>query len=135
MSNAVFLPLVSSLVFACLGRRLVSAIGFNFCDIVDKGIHTPEHLKARHLPLHHDPGEWIQRIPAQSTHSRKPDETYNIIEACSTGPYLELFARGTRKGWTAWGNQADAYEPTWKTYANHSASERQKKKAATLFDV
>src|SRR5437762_3396072 len=26
-------------------------------------------------------------------HSRKPDELYDIIEACSPGPYLELFAR------------------------------------------
>jgi N6-adenosine-specific RNA methylase IME4 len=41
-------------------------------------------------------------------HSRKPDEQYEIIEACSPGPFLELFARGTRKGWTAWGDQADA---------------------------
>lgn len=55
-------------------------------------------------------------------HSRKPDEAYEIIEACSPGPYLELFARGTRPGWTGWGNQAEAYEPTWATYANHSAS-------------
>ena len=54
-------------------------------------------------------------------HSRKPDEQYEIIEACSPGPFLELFARGTRKGWATWGNQADeAYRPTWKTYANHS---------------
>jgi N6-adenosine-specific RNA methylase IME4 len=50
-------------------------------------------------------------------HSRKPDEQYAIIEACSPGPYLELFARGTRQGWTTWGNQAgSAYAPTWKTY-------------------
>jgi N6-adenosine-specific RNA methylase IME4 len=28
-------------------------------------------------------------------HSRKPDEQYEIIEACSPGPFLELFARGT----------------------------------------
>lgn len=56
-------------------------------------------------------------------HSRKPDEQYPIIEACSPGPYLELFARGDRQGWTGWGNQADdSYEPTWKTYANHSQS-------------
>jgi hypothetical protein len=34
-----------------------------------------------------------------------------------------LFARGTRPGWTAWGNQAEEYEPTWATYANHSAAE------------
>jgi N6-adenosine-specific RNA methylase IME4 len=54
-------------------------------------------------------------------HSRKPDEQYQLIEACSPGPYLELFARGTRKGWTTWGNQADdGYRPTWKTYAHHS---------------
>ncbi|RAI45414.1 MT-A70 family methyltransferase [Rhodoplanes roseus] len=54
-------------------------------------------------------------------HSRKPDEQYTLIEACSPGPYLELFARGTRPGWTTWGNQADAgYAPTWATYANHS---------------
>lgn len=54
-------------------------------------------------------------------HSRKPDELYPVIEACSRGPFLELFARGTRPGWTVWGNQADdSYTPTWATYANHS---------------
>jgi N6-adenosine-specific RNA methylase IME4 len=54
-------------------------------------------------------------------HSRKPDEQYNIIESCSAGPYLELFARGDRKKWVCWGNQADdTYRPTWKTYSNHS---------------
>ncbi len=56
-------------------------------------------------------------------HSRKPDEQYDIIEACSPGPFLELFARGERPGWTGWGNQADpSYKPTWDTYANHSAA-------------
>lgn len=53
-------------------------------------------------------------------HSRKPDEQYEIIEACSPGPYIELFARGTRPGWETWGNQADYYLPTWNTYKNHS---------------
>ena len=58
-------------------------------------------------------------------HSRKPDEQYELIEACSSGPFLELFARGTRKGWTTWGNQAAiGYRPTWKTYAHHSAAGR-----------
>jgi N6-adenosine-specific RNA methylase IME4 len=61
-------------------------------------------------------------------HSRKPDEQYDVIEACSPGPYLELFGRGTRKGWTTWGNQADEnYEPTWKTYAHHSGAEQNAK--------
>ena len=53
-------------------------------------------------------------------HSRKPDEFYDIVEACSKGPRLELFARGTRKGWAAWGNQAEDYDITWNTYAHHS---------------
>jgi N6-adenosine-specific RNA methylase IME4 len=56
-------------------------------------------------------------------HSRKPDEQYKLIENCSPGPFLELFARGDRKKWVNWGNQADdSYEPTWNTYANHSRS-------------
>jgi len=38
-------------------------------------------------------------------HSRKPDELYEIIESCSPGPYLELFARHARKGWAQWGNE------------------------------
>jgi N6-adenosine-specific RNA methylase IME4 len=38
-------------------------------------------------------------------HSRKPDEIYDIIEACSPGPYLELFARFPREGWAQWGNE------------------------------
>jgi N6-adenosine-specific RNA methylase IME4 len=54
-------------------------------------------------------------------HSRKPDEQYQIIEQCSQGPYLELFARGTRKKWSTWGDQATSqYYPTWPTYAHHS---------------
>src|SRR5436853_5564908 len=38
-------------------------------------------------------------------HSRKPDEIYDIVEACSPGPYLELFARYPRYGWRQWGNE------------------------------
>lgn len=56
-------------------------------------------------------------------HSRKPDEQYELIEACSRGPHLELFARGTRRNWATWGNQADeSYRPTWKTYAHNSGT-------------
>lgn len=54
-------------------------------------------------------------------HSRKPDEIVSIIENCSPGPYIELFARGKRDGWDMWGDQASSdYEPTWHTYANHT---------------
>ena len=53
-------------------------------------------------------------------HSRKPDEQYGLIESCSSAPFLEMFARGSKEGWFTWGNQAEAYEPTWDTYTNHS---------------
>jgi N6-adenosine-specific RNA methylase IME4 len=54
-------------------------------------------------------------------HSRKPDEIFDIIERCSPGPYLELFARGSREGWAQWGNEANApYAPDWPTYKNVS---------------
>jgi N6-adenosine-specific RNA methylase IME4 len=53
-------------------------------------------------------------------HSRKPDELYAIIEACSPGPYLELFARGKRPGWDQWGNEVEEYTPHWTTYAFNS---------------
>lgn len=38
-------------------------------------------------------------------HSRKPDEIYDLVEQCSPGPYLELFARHHRSGWIQWGNE------------------------------
>jgi N6-adenosine-specific RNA methylase IME4 len=58
-------------------------------------------------------------------HSRKPDEQYPLIEGCSPGPYLELFARGARPGWASWGAEAaEDYAPTWETYPHNSASER-----------
>ncbi|MFL6100685.1 MAG: MT-A70 family methyltransferase [Actinomycetales bacterium] len=40
-------------------------------------------------------------------HSRKPDEQYELIEACSPGPFLEMFARYPRQGWSTWGNEAN----------------------------
>lgn len=56
-------------------------------------------------------------------HSRKPDEFVSLIEACSEGPRLEMFARGDREGWDMWGNQAnESYEPDWATYANHTVA-------------
>jgi N6-adenosine-specific RNA methylase IME4 len=56
-------------------------------------------------------------------HSKKPDELYSIIENCSPGPYLELFARGRRKGWTQWGDELDSYlhtRPHVRGYNGHS---------------
>lgn len=43
-------------------------------------------------------------------HSRKPDGQYERIEDLSAGPYLELFGRQMRPGWTVWGNQAGVFD-------------------------
>ena len=53
-------------------------------------------------------------------HSRKPDEQYELIEACSPGPYLEMFARYPRDGWTLWGNEAaEDVTPRGKQYPTY----------------
>ena len=49
-------------------------------------------------------------ITRKQEHSWKPDEQYRVIESCSPAPYLELFARRRRPGWTFWGDQAESYE-------------------------
>jgi N6-adenosine-specific RNA methylase IME4 len=57
-------------------------------------------------------------------HSRKPDEQYALIEQCSPGPYLELFARERVPGWTCWGDEVDSYAGTrrvWPQYAGEAA--------------
>lgn len=43
-------------------------------------------------------------------HSRKPDEVYDRIEQYAAGPYLRLFARKQRAGWTSWGNETSKFE-------------------------
>jgi len=42
-------------------------------------------------------------------HSRKPDEQYDLIESCSPGPYLEMFARYARSEWSSWGYESDEH--------------------------
>ncbi len=56
-------------------------------------------------------------------HSRKPDEQYELIEACSPSGYLELFGRGGRKKWDTWGNQSEEYEIAWPTYKHNSVTQ------------
>ena len=46
---------------------------------------------------------WL--FAAKQGHSHKPEEQYAVIERCSPGPYLELFARRKRPGWQVWGNE------------------------------
>lgn len=59
-------------------------------------------------------------------HSRKPDELYDIIGECSPGPFLELFARQCRTGWSQWGNEVGAYVPPTlsRRTARHGAKDK-----------
>lgn len=57
-------------------------------------------------------------------HSRKPDEQYAIIESCSPGPRLELFARYPRLGWSVWGDESgEDVIPEGKTYPSYLGGE------------
>ncbi len=96
-------------------------VGFYFRNVTELALFGVRGKKTRTL----DPGRSQVNFMAtrKREHSRKPDEQYEIIEACSWGPYLELFGRGQRKDWTVWGDQAKPdYRPDWPTYAHNSAS-------------
>ncbi|MDD9908260.1 MAG: MT-A70 family methyltransferase [Ahrensia sp.] len=98
-------------------------VGFYFRNVTEMILFGVKGKGARTLA----PGRRQVNFMAsrKREHSRKPDEQYEIIEACSPGPYLELFARGTRDGWSYWGNEAnDAYKPDWPTYQHNSVSSR-----------
>jgi len=94
-------------------------VGFYFRNVTELLLFGTRGRNARTLA----PGRrQVNLLPTRKReHSRKPDEQYAIIEGCSWGPYLELFSRGTRPGWTVWGNQAsEDYAPDWETYAYNS---------------
>jgi N6-adenosine-specific RNA methylase IME4 len=61
-------------------------------------------------------------VKRKREHSRKPDEVYEVIEQCSPGPYLELFARERRPGWTQWGDQVDTYLETRPTHPAYTGA-------------
>jgi N6-adenosine-specific RNA methylase IME4 len=97
-------------------------VGFYFRNVTEIVLFGVRGKNARTLDAGRRQVNMIETRKRE--HSRKPDEQYELIEACSPGPYLEMFARGERKKWAVWGNQADAtYEPTWDTYAYNSAAE------------
>ena len=53
----------------------------------------------------HDVGTWFE-APRGDRHSAKPDEFYSLVESCSYGPYIDIFGRKERAGWTVWGEDA-----------------------------
>lgn len=94
-------------------------VGFYFRNVTEMILFGVRGRNARTLAAGRRQVNYL--ATRKREHSRKPDEQYDLIEACSAGPYLELFARGKRKGWVSWGNEAsDNYYPGWDTYAYHS---------------
>ncbi len=105
-------------------------VGFYFRNVTEMLLFGVRGKNARTLP----PGRIQENIiiSPKREHSRKPDEQYRLIESCSPGPYIELFARGARPGWFAWGDQAQEYVPDWPTYANHSQTNNEGEKQLRL---
>jgi len=76
-------------------------VGFYFRNVTENVLFGIRGRNARTLA----PGRSQTNLIAsrKREHSRKPVELYPIIEACSRGPFLELFARERRPGWASWG--------------------------------
>ncbi|WP_108301394.1 MT-A70 family methyltransferase [Limnohabitans sp. JirII-29] len=107
-------------------------VGFYFRNVTELILFGVKGKNARTLP----PGRsQVNFLATQKReHSRKPDEFYPLLESCSPGPYLEMFARGSRAGWTTWGHQADEYFPDWATYNNHSQIDFVRNEQTALFE-
>ena len=64
-------------------------------------------------------------LTRKEEHSKKPQESYRLIEQCSPGPFLELFARERVKGWHQWGDQVDSYQQTRTNHRGYSWNNRE----------
>ena len=99
---------------------MAAASDFYFRNVTEMLLFGVRGKNARTL----DPGRTQVNYLAtrKREHSRKPDEQYTLIEECSRGPFLELFARGVRDGWECWGNEAqEEYKSGWDTYKHNSS--------------
>jgi N6-adenosine-specific RNA methylase IME4 len=70
-------------------------------------------------------------ITRKQEHSRKPEEQYALIQRCSAGPYLELFARNKVEGWVSWGDQVETYEENRPQYPGYTSSPVEQNGTAT----
>jgi N6-adenosine-specific RNA methylase IME4 len=80
-------------------------VGFYFRNVTELVLFGVRGKNARTL----QPGRrQVNYLATQKReHSRKPDELYPIIEACSSGPDAELFACQLRPGWQSWGDACE----------------------------
>jgi N6-adenosine-specific RNA methylase IME4 len=102
------------------GKQVMDAWGFSHRSIltwIKPRLGLGQYIRSQtehllfgvrgHAPIRfRGQGSWLY-APRQE-HSHKPEEQYAVIERCSPGPYLELFARRRRTGWSAWGNEVDS---------------------------
>jgi len=110
------------------GLELMRALGFRYVtnlawDKVGSNLGIGQYLRGAHelclfgvrgqgfaVRTEHRDIPSVIRVPVptaagQRIHSRKPEAFFNLVEMRSYGPYLEMFARVERPGWTAWGNE------------------------------
>ena len=78
-------------------------VGFYFRNVTELILFGTRGRDARTLK----PGRTMPNLfhTRKREHSKKPDEIYDIVEACSWGPYLEILARHRRSGWYQWGDE------------------------------
>lgn len=102
------------------GKEVMEAWGFTYRSILTWvkpvfGLGTFLRTASEHLLLgtrgkapilFRSQPSWL--FAPRQEHSHKPEEQYAVIERCSPGPYLELFARRKRPGWDAWGNEVES---------------------------
>ena len=75
-------------------------------------------------------------IAPRREHSRKPDEVYDRIERLAEGPYLELFARQSRRRWDRLGNQVSLFDAgPVRTRNRPSNMATREKKYSSVFDT
>lgn len=94
-------------------------VGFYFRNVTELVLFGVRGSLRTLAPARSMPNILISR---KREHSRKPDQLYDVIEQCSPTPYIELFARTQRPGWTVWGNEAASYQPPDNLYAKQSES-------------
>jgi N6-adenosine-specific RNA methylase IME4 len=105
-------------------------VGFYFRNVTELLLFGVRGKKARTL----QPGRRQVNYVAtrKREHSRKPDEIYDVIEACSKPSRIELFARGCRAGWDAWGDETTRrYSPKSFAVKRDNASDRSRGYKAT----
>jgi N6-adenosine-specific RNA methylase IME4 len=82
-------------------------VGFYFRDVTEPLLFGVRGRLRTRAPGRRQVNILIYR---KREHSTKPPVVYEVIQSCSPGPYLELFARRTMPNWVAWGDEVDTYE-------------------------